>query len=100
MSKYSEYHYDLTSTINNLREINQVIVLLRNTKRKREEPVPSYIGNKKRNINLADNMLEVAKQQYEVAIQCINAAGIMPTDWIPSFEELKNIAETAEERDT
>lgn len=45
-------------------------------------------------------MIELAKQRYEVAIQYINASGIMPTDWIPSFEELKNIAETAEDRDT
>lgn len=44
-------------------------------------------------------MIELAKQRYEVAIQYINASGIMPTDWMPSFEELKNIAETAEDRD-
>lgn len=45
-------------------------------------------------------MIEIAKQRYEVAIQYINASGIMPTGWIPSFEELKNIAETAENEDT
>lgn len=100
MSKYSEYHYAFTSTITHLREINQVLILLKNAKIKREEPVPDYVGNKKNNINLANSMIEIAKQRYEVAIQYINASGIMPTGWIPSFEELKNIAETAENEDT
>ena len=100
MSKYSEYHYAFTSTVANLREINQVLILLKNAKIKREEPVPDYVGNKKNNINLANSMIEIAKQRYEVAIQYINASGIMPTGWIPSFEELKNIAETAENEDT
>lgn len=45
-------------------------------------------------------MIESAKQRYEVAIQYINASGLMPIGWIPAFEELKNIAETAEDRDT
>ena len=100
MSKYSEYHHAFTSTVTHLREINQVLILLKNAKRKREELVPGYVGNKKSNINLANSMIELAKQRYEIAIQYINASGIMPTDWIPSFEELKNIAETAEDRDT
>lgn len=100
MSKYSEYHYAFTSTVAHLREINQVLTLLKNAKIKREEPVPDYVGNKKSNINLANRMIEIVKQRYEVAIQYINASGIMPTGWIPSFEELKNIAETAENEDT
>ena len=100
MSKYSEYHYGFTSTVTHLQEINQVLTLLKNAKRKREEPVSSYVGNKKSNINLADSMIELAKQRYEVAIQYINASGIMPTEWIPSFEVLRNIAETAEDIDT
>ena len=99
MSKYSEYRSALTSTVSNLREINQVVILLKNAKMKREEPVHTWVGNKKSNINLADGMLEIAKQQYEVAINYINVAGIMPIGWIPSFEELKKIVETAEERD-
>lgn len=100
MSKYSEYHYAFTSTVTHLQEINQVLVLLKNAKRKREELVPDCVGNKKSNINLANSMIELAKQRYEVAIQYINASGFMPVGWIPAFEELKNIAETAEDRDT
>lgn len=99
MSKYSEYNYALVSSVNNLREISQVLVLLKNIKRKRAEPVAGYNRNKRSNINIANNMLEIARQKYEVAIQDMNVAGIMPTCWIPSFEELNDIAETAEERD-
>lgn len=99
MSKYSEYNYALISSINNLREIQSVIVLLKNTKRKREEPVASYVGNKQANINMANQMLQLAKQRYELALQGLKVSDVIPTNWIPSFEVLKIIAETAEERD-
>lgn len=61
MSKYSEYYYAFTSTVAHLREINQVLILVKNAKIKREEPVPDYVGNKKNNINLANSMIEIAK---------------------------------------
>ena len=38
MSKYSEYHYAFTSTVAHLREINQVLTLLKNEKLSNHDP--------------------------------------------------------------
>lgn len=99
MSKYSEYNYVLTLSVSRLKEISEVLTLLRSIKRKREELVAEYIGNKDSNINLANQMTEVANQKYDVALQELKMANLIPTEWLPTFNELKDIAETAEERD-
>lgn len=99
MSKYSEYSSVLSLSANSITDISGVLLLLKNTKRKREEPVAAYIVNKNTNVNLANQMTEVAKQKYDVALQELKMANVIPTDWLPTFNELKDIAETAEERD-
>lgn len=79
MSKCNEHYHASTSIVAHLRGINQALVLVRNTRIKREEPMSSYVGNERNNINLANSMIEIARQRYEVAIQCTNASGVMPT---------------------
>ena len=66
MSKYSEYHYAFTSTVTHLREINQVLILLKNAKIKREEPVPDYVGNKKNNIKIKEYERKLLEKESEI----------------------------------
>lgn len=99
MSRYSEYRYDFTSSINRLKEIDGVIDVLKLAKRKREEPVAKHVTNLKYNINLANEMEQLAKQKYDVAFQELKSSNIVPLGWLPTFDDLKEIVETAEPRD-
>ena len=99
MSKYSEYDCELKRTANSLVEISKILNLLRNIKRKREELVPSNIGNKQYNINIANDALDIAKKKYDLAMETISMCNLMPTNWIPSFEALKELSETSENID-
>lgn len=99
MSRYSEYRYDFTSSINRLKEIDGVLDVLKLAKRKREEPVPKHVTNLKANINLANEMVRLAKQNYDTAFQELKVSNIIPIGWLPTFDELKEIVETVEPRD-
>lgn len=99
MSKYSEYSSVLTLSANSITDISGVLFLLKNIKRKREEPVAAHIGNKNSNVNLANQMTELARERYDLALQDIERANLISTEGLPSFNDLKDIAETAEERD-
>lgn len=99
MSKYSEYSSVLTLSANGITDISGVLFLLRNIKRKREEPVAAYVGNKNSNVNLANQMTELARERYDLALQDIERANLISTEGLPSFNDLKDIAETAEARD-
>jgi len=99
MSKYSEYNSNFIVTANSLVEISKILCLLKNIKRKREEQVPQYFKNKQYNISIANDTLDIARKRYDLAIETIHMCQLMPAEWIPSFDELKEIAETSEDRD-
>lgn len=99
MSKYSCFRYDFTASIKRLAEINDVLLLLKNAIKKRNEPVPKHVTNPCVNINLSYQMSIIAYQRYNVALDELKAANIVPIDWLPTFEELKSIAETADNFD-
>lgn len=99
MSKYSEYNCELKRTANSLVEISKILDLLKNIKRKREDPVPSNIRNKKYNIIIANNALDIARKKYDLAMETISMCDLMPTNWIPSFDTLKELSETSENVD-
>ena len=42
---------------------------------------------------------QVSREHYNVALQELSVANIIPTNWIPTFEELKKIADTADKND-
>lgn len=99
MSEYSSYRYCFTKSVNNIAEINRALLILKNAREKRKEPVPKHVTNLFYNIKLASEMEQIAHNQYNVALQELNVANIIPVDWIPTFEELKRIAETADSND-
>ncbi|WP_270436330.1 hypothetical protein [Candidatus Bacteroides intestinigallinarum] len=99
MSKYSQYRYNFTSSVNGLADINKTLLLLKNAMNKRKEPVPKHIGNQFYNIKISNEMEQVARKYYDVALQDLEVANIIPTNWIPTYNELKKIAETADNND-
>lgn len=99
MSEYSQYSYRWTSSMDSLRILTDVLVLLRNANRKRKEPVEKYVNNLKSNIQLACILEQAAQERYELAISELKVMDIVPCDWIPTFDKLKDIAMTSDERD-
>lgn len=63
-------------------------------------PYNGLFGDNPNNPYREDDINNAYKAIEEMEKLEQNASGIMPTGWIPSFEELKNIAETAENEDT
>lgn len=99
MSEYSQYSHRWMASIDNLRALNGVLVLLRNANRKRKEPVEKYANNLKSNIQSACILEQTAQERYELAISELKVMDIVPCDWIPTFDKLKEIAMTSDERD-
>lgn len=99
MSEYSKYRYCFTLSVNSLAEINNALLILKNAREKSKEPVPKHVTNLFYNIRIASEMEQVSREHYNVALQELSVANIIPTNWIPTFEELKKIADTADKND-
>lgn len=99
MSEYSQYSHRWVASMDSLRTLTDVLVLLRNANRKRKEPVEKYVNNLKSNIQSACILEQTAYKRYELAVSELKCMDIVSCDWIPTFEKLKEIAMTSDERD-
>lgn len=99
MSEYSQYSHRWMASMDSLRILTDVLVLLRNANRKRMEPVAKHVNNLKSNIQSAYILEQTAQERYELAISELKVMDIVPCDWIPTFNKLKDIAMTSDERD-